>query len=260
MRRPALLAALAVLLAGCAAPDVAPAAGVEAPADAAREAGEAMLMPCVEHAADFPVDMAEAQAFLPDGMQPRRAAPNGPPLLEVVTVACGEDEPTRGVFAWMLVEPPEALRASGVAGYLYVFAAVVDDPAVAASLVAAGVPATVGEVEFATAETPGTVAGRGGTAAEGWSVALETLVPKRQLARSHPVFRALVANETGVTHGVDVDGGSHPHHDPGQATLRVEGDAPFPAPQAPGLAVHGIDGHLGFRYVAPDALAEPPEG
>lgn len=250
------------LLAGCVTPTPAPPVDDGGQVPPAVEAPtSAVLMPCEEHAGDVPVDAAETQRFLPDGMRPRAFAPNSPPLLEVVAVECvveGSETPVRGLFVWMLVEPPEELRASGVAGYLFVFAAFTDSPDVAASLEAAGVPAQVATIEFSTSETPVSILGKGSAEGDGWTVAIETVIPKRQVPRAHPIFRALIANETGITHGVDVDGGQHPHHDPGQATIRVTGDAPFPTPRAPGVGVHGYEGHLGFTLVPPERLTEAP--
>lgn len=245
---------VALLVAGCVTPaDPSPDAGAAPPAPT-----ETVLMPCVEHASDVPVDAADAARHLPQGMRPRPAVPGGTPLLEVVAVECVVGEATtRAVFVWMLVEPPEELRVDGVAGFLYVFAAVTDDPVLAANLTAAGVPVTMGTVEFGTTETPLSVMGTATAATDEWRVSVETLVPKRQQMRVHPVIRGFVGNETGVTHAVDVDGGSHPHHDPGEGTIRVAGEAPFPTPTAPGIGVHGIDGHLGFKLVGPGALMEP---
>lgn len=247
-----LLPALLLVLAGCASPEP----GDPAPAGDAPAPGEVVLEPCLEHAADMPVEVAEAQRFLPQGMTPRPLGPTGLAALEVIAVECqpplaGEDG-VRALIAWMLVDPPQELQAD-VAGYLYLFAMTTDDEAVAAALAAVGVPVQLAETSFGTDESPAAFLGRGGASTDAWSVTLETRVAKRVADRSHPVFRVFVGNATGVAGAVDVDAGAHPHHDAGEGSIVVTGDAPFPTPRAPGIAVHGNEGRLGFAPVRLDA-------
>ena len=257
MRAAALLVVLIAAIAGCAAaPDASGPAPAPGDGSATDGSAAAILEPCTEHAADAPVDAAEAQRHLPQGLAPRRLPAGGPALLEVVAVECDlAGVAARAVFVWMLVEPPAGWESAEVGAFSYIFAAVTDDEALAAQLRAAGVPATIGSVAWETTETPLTISGASTASTDAWSVGVETLVPKREQQRVHAIVRGFVGDETGITHAVDIDGGSHPHNDPGQGTIRVEGDAPFPTPQAPGVAVYGIAGHLGFHPVALEATS-----
>lgn len=252
MRR--ALALLTVLvLAGCAAP----AAVQDAPLPATALPPEVMLMPCVEHAGDFPIELAEAQKHLPPGLKPRAVAPGTAATLELIFLECGEPA-LRAFTAWMLVEAPPEMQASGVAGYFFVFAVVAEDPALVEALRAAGLPAEPGTIAIESAQTPGSVRGNGRVEADGWSAGIDVVIPQRDVVRAHPIYRGFVGNESGITHAVDLDSGTHPHKEVGTGTMDAAGAPPFPVSTVPGVAVYGTELHLGVRLVTAENLTAPP--
>ncbi len=225
---------------------------------------------CEEVAGAWVMDDDELRPHLPPGFEPAGAPGGEAGVLQLITATCtltppnGSDADPRDVSiatAWIMVDPPAEYTVDGVGAYLIAPWTVVTDAGAASTFSDWGLEVVEGDVGFGAPVSGPPAQVDEVTASDGdFSLTLSATVPSRETNPNHPIFRAFLVNEGEVMGAMDIDGGSHPHWEIGGSHLETSGPAPFPAPDAPGIAIHGFEGQLHFSYVPQGELGEPVLG
>jgi len=224
---------------------------------------------CRQQIGVFGIDASDAAPFLPDGFVPvpfqdsSPAGSTGAPAPQAAsatvqlvgtscTPAAGQgagSEVVTVMQAWLYVDPPDEFE-SEVLGptpspYVVVPWMVVSGEALAARLQAWGLPARVGEVQDDFGGVPGSLqTGTVVATAHGAAVRLDTTVPALLRETTPERLRLFGVSNRRLTGVVDFVEDAHTHLLAGAASAVVEAGVPaFPAPDAPGVAIHVEPGY-----------------